>query len=101
MNQIKICVIGLGSIGRRHLRLLSERDDVILCVADPSPKSKEFMAENYPDLPLYDSMQDAISAEKPESAIISTLLMEAQKEAGIRGCKVSVREIAKKYGFEY
>ena len=48
----KICVIGLGSIGRRHLRLLSERDDVLLCVADPSPKSKEFMAETYPELNL-------------------------------------------------
>ena len=72
MNKLKICVIGLGSIGRRHLRLLSERDDVILCVADPSPKSKEYMAENYPNLPLYDSMKDAIKAEQPDAALIAT-----------------------------
>jgi len=60
MEKIKICVIGLGSIGRRHLRLLSERDDVVLCVADPSPKSKEFMAENYPDLKAHNEIADAM-----------------------------------------
>lgn len=72
MEKIKICVIGLGSIGRRHLRLLSERDDVILCVADPSPKSKEFMEENYPNLPLYNSMKEAIDAQQPDAALIAT-----------------------------
>lgn len=72
MEKIKICVAGLGSIGRRHLRLLSERDDVLLCVADPSPKSKEFVAENHPTLSVYDSMQDAIVNEKPDAVLIAT-----------------------------
>ena len=72
MNKIKICVVGIGSIGRRHLRLLAERDDVQLCVVDPSPASKDFMAENYADLNLYSSMKDAIAAEKPDAALIAT-----------------------------
>lgn len=72
MNKTKICVVGIGSIGRRHLRLLNEREDVLLSVVDPSPASKDFMAENYPNLNLYASMQDAIAVEKPDAALIAT-----------------------------
>lgn len=72
MEKIKICIIGIGSIGRRHLRLLSERDDVLLCVADPSPASKAYMAENYPNLSLYATMQEAIQNESPDAVLIAT-----------------------------
>jgi predicted dehydrogenase len=36
----RILVVGLGSIGRRHARLLSERDDVILTICDSVAESR-------------------------------------------------------------
>ena len=72
MNKIKICLVGIGSIGRRHLRLLSERDDVLLCVVDPSAASKEHVASKHPGIVCYDSMDEAIAAEKPDAMLIAT-----------------------------
>lgn len=72
MNKLKICLVGAGSIGRRHLRLLAERDDVVLSVVDPSAASKEFVASKFENIVCYDSMQEAIEAEKPDAALIAT-----------------------------
>lgn len=42
VDTTSVAVVGLGSIGRRHARLLSERDDVALTICDPM---REFRAE--------------------------------------------------------
>jgi len=68
----KLCLVGAGSIGRRHLKLLLERDDVRLCVAEPSEKCKAAVKEICADLPVYDSMAEAVKAEGCEAVIIAT-----------------------------
>ena len=68
----KLCLVGAGSIGRRHLKLLLERDDVALCVAEPSEKCKAAVKEICAELPIYDSMAEAVKAEGCEAVIIAT-----------------------------
>lgn len=68
----KLCLVGAGSIGRRHLKLLLERDDVELCVAEPSEKCKAAVKEMCADLPIYNSMAEAVKAEGCEAVIIAT-----------------------------
>ena len=64
----KLCLVGAGSIGRRHLKLLLEREDVALCVAEPSEKCKAAVKEICADLPIYDSMAEAVKANPEENA---------------------------------
>ena len=48
VKKIKLCLVGAGSIGRRHLRLLCERDDTELCVVDPSQACCNAVREMFP-----------------------------------------------------
>lgn len=72
-GMIRVAVVGLGSIGRRHARLLSERDDVALTICDTVD---EFRAETrttlqrpaaeVPDLAAaLDAGQDAVVIATP------------------------------------
>ena len=68
----KICLAGAGSIGRRHLRLLMERDDVVMCVAEPNPMCQQAVKDEFPQVPMYASMEEAVKAEGCEAVIIAT-----------------------------
>lgn len=68
----KLCLVGAGSIGRRHLRLLLERDDTALCVAEPNEFCRKAVREAFPDVPLYMSMEEAVAAEHCDAVIIAT-----------------------------
>ena len=72
MEKLKICLAGVGSIGRRHLRLLRERGDVALCVAEPSDASLARAARETEGLTRYRSLEDALAAEKPDAVAIAT-----------------------------
>ena len=68
----KLCLVGAGSIGRRHLRLLLERDDTAWCVAEPNEFCRKAVREAFPDVPLYMSMEEAVAAEHCDAVIIAT-----------------------------
>lgn len=68
----KICLAGAGSIGRRHLRLLMERDDVVMCVAEPNPMCQQAVNDEFPQVPIYTSMEEAVEKEGCEAVIIAT-----------------------------
>ena len=68
----KLCLVGAGSIGRRHLRLLLERDDTALCVAEPNKVCRKAVQEAFPNVPLYMSMEEAVAAEHCDAVIIAT-----------------------------
>ena len=68
----KLCLVGAGSIGRRHLRLLLERDDVQMCVVEPNEACRAAVAEEHPQIPFYDSMEAAIKEGGCEAVIIAT-----------------------------
>ena len=68
----KLCLVGAGSIGRRHLRLLLERQDVELCVVELNEASRAAVTQEYPQIPFYDTMEAAIQEGGCEAVIIAT-----------------------------
>ena len=68
----KLCLVGAGSIGRRHLRLLSEREDVALCVVELNEQCKAAVSQEFPQMPFFDSMEAAITDGGCEAVIIAT-----------------------------
>ena len=69
---VKLCLVGAGSIGRRHLRILSERDDTALCVVEPNEACREMVLESHPDMTFYDGMEEAVKEGGAEAVIIAT-----------------------------
>lgn len=74
-SEISILVAGLGSIGRRHARLLSERDSVRLILCDVSPanltETREQLSPNRGDVIVCENY-DAALREKPNIVFICT-----------------------------
>ena len=68
----KLCLVGAGSIGRRHLRLLLERQDVQLVVVEPSEQCRAAVSEEHPQIAFFDSMEAAITEGGCEAVIIAT-----------------------------
>jgi len=72
-DRLAILVVGLGSIGRRHARLISERNDVELLLCDLQPR---FIDETCallarPPAHSFDSFQTALAA-KPAIVFVCT-----------------------------
>ena len=68
---MKIVVIGLGSMGKRRLRLLSERNDVELFGIDSQDSRCEEVREKI-GITCFKSIAEAVEAEDIEAAVIST-----------------------------
>ena len=68
---MKIIVIGLGSMGKRRLRLLSERNDVELFGIDSQESRCEEVKEKF-GITCFRSIKEAVEAEAIEAAVIST-----------------------------
>lgn len=68
---MKIIVIGLGSMGKRRLRLLSERKDVELFGIDSQESRCEEVKEKF-GITCFKSIAEAVEAENLEAAVIST-----------------------------
>lgn len=68
---MKIIVIGLGSMGKRRLRLLSERKDVELFGIDSQESRSEEVKEKF-GITCFKSIAEAVEAENIEAAVIST-----------------------------
>lgn len=68
---MKIIVIGLGSMGKRRLRLLSERKDVELFGIDSQESRCEEVKEKF-GITCFKSIAEALESENIEAAVIST-----------------------------
>ena len=68
---MKIIVIGLGSMGKRRLRLLSERNDVEFFGIDSQKSRCEEVKEKF-GITCFNSISEAVEAENIEAAVIST-----------------------------
>lgn len=68
---MKIIVIGLGSMGKRRLRLLSERNDVELFGIDSQVSRCEEVKDKL-GITCFKSIAEAVEAEDIEAAVIST-----------------------------
>ncbi len=68
----RIVVVGLGSIGRRHARLLAERNDVMVEWCESIPAAREFaLSQMAPPGRLHVSFADML-ATKPGMVVIAT-----------------------------
>lgn len=68
---MKIIVIGLGSMGKRRIRLLSEYKDIQLFGIDSQEDRCEEVKEKF-GLKCYASIAEAVATEHPDAAVIST-----------------------------
>lgn len=68
---MKIIVIGLGSMGKRRIRLLSEKKDLQLFGIDSQESRCAEVKEKF-GLKCYPSIAEAVAAEHPDAAVIST-----------------------------
>lgn len=64
-------VIGLGSIGRRHARLLKEREDLSVELCEPSEAMLKLAYDEVGQLPTYHSYDEAL-ATRPYMLVVAT-----------------------------
>lgn len=67
----KIVVIGLGSMGKRRLRLLKEHTDISLLGIDSSFDRRIEVSQLH-SIPCYASLAEAVASEQPTAAIVCT-----------------------------
>ncbi|MBR4381552.1 MAG: Gfo/Idh/MocA family oxidoreductase [Bacteroidaceae bacterium] len=68
---MKIIVIGLGSMGKRRIRLLSERKGIQLLGIDSQESRCEEVKEKF-GIKCYASIAEVVKVEQPDAAVIST-----------------------------
>ena len=71
-DKLRFCLVGAGSIGRRHLRLLMERGDVAISVVEPHGPSWERAARECGDPPRIESLEAALDSNAFDAVIIAT-----------------------------
>lgn len=64
-------VVGLGSIGRRHARLLAERDDVVVELCDPADAMLDLAVSEAGDLARHHDLDEAL-ATGPDCVVVAT-----------------------------
>ena len=67
----KIVVIGLGSMGKRRLRLLKEYADISLSGVDSNLDRRVEVSQLH-NIPCYASLAEAVALEQPTAAIVCT-----------------------------
>jgi len=71
-KKIKIGLLGVGHLGKIHLKCLHQTDFDIIGVYDPDPESQNFVRENY-NIPVYDSI-DKLMEEVDALDVVSTTI---------------------------
>ncbi len=71
MPRMKVAVIGAGAIGRMHMNVARNHDDVCLAaVSDPADEARA-LAQSY-GIPWYADFRTMIDAVRPETVIVAT-----------------------------
>ena len=68
---MKIIIVGLGSMGKRRMRLLLEHQDVELFGIDNQESRREEVKEKY-HVKCFSSIDEAVNEVHPDAAVIST-----------------------------
>ena len=67
----RLVVVGTGSIGRRHARLLAKRKDISVELCDSNPQTIIMAMKETGELPVHHSF-DQMLATKPDMVLIAT-----------------------------
>lgn len=68
---MKVMVVGLGSMGKRRIRLLKEKKDIGIVGIDSQESRCKEVKEAF-DIKCYASIAEAVRVEQPEAAVVST-----------------------------
>jgi predicted dehydrogenase len=68
---LRFLVIGCGSVGKRHLRLLHERADLAVAACDPDPAAREGVAAIGAGIPFFSDLAAALAEWKPGFAVVA------------------------------
>lgn len=90
----RIIVVGLGSIGRRHTRLLRERPDLKVEVCEPSPQALAAASAEVQGIPVHTDFDKAL-ATAPDLLLIATPHALHEKQA-IQGMKAGAHVLCEK-----
>ncbi len=71
MQVDRIVVVGCGSIGRRHARVLASREDVALELCEPLPENLDRARTEVGKVPVHRSFEDMLRTS-PQMVIIAT-----------------------------
>lgn len=71
---MKVCVIGLGRMGRRHLQVSKKLGMEIVGVYDPLPESMHLAQEEhcFPDSIIFDSVETMLKNTSPEAIVVAS-----------------------------
>ena len=75
----RVVVVGLGSIGRRHTRLLLERGDVAVEVVEPDDGSRSSALAEVGDLPVHESFDQMLTTTPPIVWIATPTALHAEQ----------------------
>ena len=67
----RVLVVGCGSIGRRHLRLLHERPDVAAAACDPDTAAAEGVTAIGAAIPFFTDLPAALREHRPDFAVVA------------------------------
>lgn len=71
MPETRIVVVGCGSIGRRHARVLLRREELSVELCEKQPEQLERALQEVGDVPTHSSFQDMLNTQ-PEIVVIAT-----------------------------
>ncbi len=71
MDPKRIVIIGVGSIGERHLRCFRRTGRVEAAICEPNDTLRRAIAERYDVVAEFGSVEEAL-AQKPDAAVIAT-----------------------------
>lgn len=85
VNDLKVLIVGCGSIGKRHAGVLSDMGVGRLAACDPSGEARAAFSAMYPRIAMYESEEEALKAFRPDAVFI---LSPTQMHLPMAACAV-------------
>lgn len=93
--ELRILVVGCGSIGKRHVQVLTEIGVQYLACCDPSATQREILQGLFPHIQMYENYDIALREFKPKAIFILTptrMHVAMAKTALLSGCHVFIEK---------
>ncbi len=90
------CIVGFGSIGRRHAAVLEEESDAFLGgIADVNDEALEKAKENFPSVPCFSDIGTMLACVKCDILIIATP-HDSHASLTVEACNLGVNVLVEK-----